>query len=170
MSLPTLLALLLLLPTGAIETVENYLTCADGALLVGLAGVYVKAGRRGWEALVPVLSEVTLLRVSDRSRWWLVALLFPTLYFAACVVFEASQFWTVCFQGTLLDTTILYVPYQVGVWALLGAALKERFSRGTGFFVGIALLPWIFVPILGVGAARYRPPAPRARFAAPAAG
>ncbi len=37
--------------------------------------------------------------------------------------------------------------------------LATSFRRGTGFGVGIWLLPWLFVPMLGLGADEYAGPA-----------
>lgn len=40
--------------------------------------------------------------------------------------------------------------------------LATSFGRGSGFGVGLWLLPWIFVPILGLGSATYSGPGSRA--------
>jgi hypothetical protein len=45
------------------------------------------------------------------------------------------------------------VGFIVGI--LLAIEVAKRFGQGTGFGVGLALLPWIFYPILGFGDARY---------------
>lgn len=47
---------------------------------------------------------------------------------------------------------LMFVPLvNIVVWFLVSIALAKRFGRGTGFGIGIALLPIIFIPILGFG-------------------
>jgi Na+/glutamate symporter len=45
---------------------------------------------------------------------------------------------------------------------LVSIALAEQFGQSAGFGIGLWLLPFIFMPILGFGSAQYRgaPPAP----------
>jgi hypothetical protein len=47
---------------------------------------------------------------------------------------------------------LMFVPIvNIIVWFILSIDLAKRFGRGTGFGIGIALLPVIFIPILGFG-------------------
>jgi len=47
---------------------------------------------------------------------------------------------------------LMFVPLvNIIVWFILSIDLAKRFGRGTGFGIGIALLPIIFIPILGFG-------------------
>ena len=50
---------------------------------------------------------------------------------------------------------IPFVNFVVGI--LINLALAERFGKGSGFAVGLILLPVIFYPILGFGSAPYHP-------------
>lgn len=43
---------------------------------------------------------------------------------------------------------------------LIVVALAKNFGKGGGFAAGLVLLPWIFYPILGFGAAEYQKPQP----------
>jgi Na+/glutamate symporter len=43
---------------------------------------------------------------------------------------------------------------------MLSISLAERFGKGTGFGIGIALLGVVFVPMLAFGDAEYLPPDP----------
>jgi hypothetical protein len=38
---------------------------------------------------------------------------------------------------------------------ILSIAVAEKFGKGTGFGIGMALLPFVFYPILGFGSAQY---------------
>ena len=51
---------------------------------------------------------------------------------------------------------LFFVPIvNVVIAILVTAELAKRFGQGTGFVVGLILLPFVFYPILGFGEARY---------------
>ena len=37
---------------------------------LGTWKLYIKAGRKAWEAFVPVYNAVVLMRIINRSVWW----------------------------------------------------------------------------------------------------
>jgi Family of unknown function (DUF5684) len=49
-------------------------------------GVFAKADKRWWVALVPVLNVLVLLRVAGRPLWWFLLLLVPLVGIAVWVV------------------------------------------------------------------------------------
>jgi hypothetical protein len=42
------------------------------------------------------------------------------------------------------------------VWIIVSIAVAERFGKGAGFGIGMAILPFIFFLILGFGDAKYQ--------------
>jgi hypothetical protein len=55
---------------------------------------------------------------------------------------------------------LLYVPIvNIVVLAILSIDLAKSFGKGTGYGIGLWLLPFIFYPMLGLGAAAYAGPA-----------
>jgi hypothetical protein len=54
--------------------------------------------------------------------------------------------WILLFLIPVVDIVILILMYN---------GLSKSFGKGGGFTVGLILLPYIFVPILGFGPARY---------------
>jgi hypothetical protein len=56
------------------------------------------------------------------------------------------------------------VNLVVGI--MVAIALANNFGKGAGFGVGLALLPFVFYPILGFGSAEYGPAPPARRAAA----
>jgi hypothetical protein len=53
---------------------------------------------------------------------------------------------------------LFFIPIVNIVAAILVCiALAERFGKGVGFAIGLVLLPFIFIPVLGFGDATYRP-------------
>ena len=56
---------------------------------------------------------------------------------------------------------LMFIPVVSFVIAImLSISLAERFGKGTGFGIGIALLGFVFVPMLAFGDAEYLPPDP----------
>jgi len=43
------------------------------------------------------------------------------------------------------------------IWIIISIDVAKRFGKGAGFGIGLALLGFIFYPILGFGDARYTP-------------
>ena len=93
--------------------------------LAGYWKVFVKAGKPGWAAIVPIYNVFVLLQIVGKPIWWLVLLLIPLV--------------------------------NIAVLVIIGIELAHRFSQSTAFGVGVALLAFIFVPILGFGDAKYQP-------------
>lgn len=54
---------------------------------------------------------------------------------------------------------LLLVPLvNIVVAIALAISISKNFGKGAGFAAGLVLLPWIFYPVLGFGAAEYQNP------------
>ena len=47
------------------------------------------------------------------------------------------------------------------VWIVVAIDIAKSYGKGTGFGIGLALLPFIFFPVLGFSDAQYQGPASR---------
>ena len=57
---------------------------------------------------------------------------------------------------------LLIIPIvSLVVWVVASVDIAKSFGKGTGFGIGLALLPFIFYPILGFGDAQYQGPVSR---------
>jgi len=55
---------------------------------------------------------------------------------------------------------LMFIPFvDFIIWIIVCIDLSKSFGRGTGFGIGLLLLPIIFFPILGFGRATYQGPA-----------
>jgi len=55
---------------------------------------------------------------------------------------------------------LMLIPIvNIVIWIIVALDLAKSFGRGTGFAIGIILLAFIFLPILGFGSDTYRGPA-----------
>jgi len=93
--------------------------------------LFTKAGQPGWAAIIPIYNIVVLLQITGKPVWWVVLAIIP------CV----NLSWIV-------------------LGFIVAIALAERFGKGVGFGIGLALLPFVFYPLLAFSDARYTPPPP----------
>ena len=93
------------------------------AVLVGMWKVFVKAGKPGWGAIVPLYNLYCLSDMAFGKGWMFLLLLIP-----------------------IVDIVVLIMMY---------VKLAKAFGKGVGFAVGLIFLPFIFIPMLGYGDAKY---------------
>ena len=120
--------------------------------VIGLWKMYVKAGRPGWAAIIPVYNWWVWVEIIGRPRWW---------------------FWA--FLAYILLSWIPIVGFILGiamfVLFLLGCLdMAKCFGKGTGYGIGLWLLSMVFAPILGFGDAQYIGPVAAGAGAAAAGG
>jgi hypothetical protein len=96
-------------------------------VLVALWKVYVKAGKPGWAAIIPIYNILVLLEIVGKPWWWLLLLFIPFV--------------------NIVIMVIVYIE------------LAKVFGHGVGYGIGLLLLPYIFVAMLGFGSSVYTPPA-----------
>jgi hypothetical protein len=94
--------------------------------IAALWHVFVKAGDKGWKAIIPIWNILIVLKIAGRKWWWIFLYLIPIVW------------W-------IVDIIVLY-------------DLARSFRKGGGFTIGLILLPFIFLPILGFGSAVYDGP------------
>ena len=109
------------------------------AWLAGMWKVFVKLGRPGWTCLVPIWSNWQLGRaVGPRP----LAIAYAAAAATACLTFSAER----------LDNVFLLVSF--GLFLLTHLAvyyfLSRAFGRGVGYALGLAVLPFLFVPFLAL--------------------
>ena len=46
-------------------------------LIVALWKIYVKAGKPGWGAIVPIYNIILLLEITKKPLWWIILLFIP---------------------------------------------------------------------------------------------
>ena len=103
--------------------------------IAALWKVFVKAGQPGWAAIIPIYNLYILLKVIGRPAWWLL------LFIVGIIV---------PFVGWILLIVISII---------IAIDLARSFAKSSGFAVGLFLLPFVFIPILGFGESRYAGPA-----------
>jgi len=99
--------------------------------LIAFWKVYKKAGKGGWEAIVPFYNNYVLVEISGLEWWWFL------LYFAPMVLsFIAPLAWL----GPIVSLFATFNTYY---------NLSKKFNKGVGFAIGLTLATPIFASILG---------------------
>jgi hypothetical protein len=102
--------------------------------IAALWKVFVKAGQPGWAAIIPIYNLYILLKVIGRPGWWILLFLLGIVPFVGWIA-----------------------VLVLGI--IIAIDLAKSFAKSSGFAVGLFLLNFIFVPILGFGESQYVGPA-----------
>ncbi|NNE30151.1 MAG: signal peptidase I [Saprospiraceae bacterium] len=54
-------------------------------IIASLWRIFEKAGRSGWEALIPIYNAVILLRIVGKPGWWILLFLIPFVNFVLAI-------------------------------------------------------------------------------------
>ena len=95
--------------------------------------IFVKAGEKGWKAIIPFYNKAILFKISGMSPW--LVLLYLGMFVPVVNIFVAIAF----------SVFKLYQPIN----------LAKGFRKSTGFTVGMIMLPFVFNLILGFGKSEY---------------
>lgn len=95
-------------------------------VLVGMWKVFVKAGKPGWGAIIPLYNLYCLYDMTFGKGWMFLLTIIPVV--------------------NVVLTIMMYVK------------LSKAFGKGVGFAIGMLILPFIFIPILGFSDAEYSSP------------
>ena len=105
---------------------------------LGTWKLYVKAGRKAWESIVPVYNAVVLMKIINRPKWWVILLFIPIinlLMFPIVWIETIRSFGRNSRQDTWLVVLTLgfyiyYVNYAMDVKYIENRSLKPRTSTG----------------------------------------
>lgn len=122
-------------------------------ILAGYWQLFVKAGRKGWESLVPGWNLVIFMRIIGRPAWWVLGLLAgPAGWVLAQEVVARTGHrygYALALPGLLVSG---YVHCRVS------RDLARSFGRSRRFAWRLILLPFVYLPVLGFGYSEYQGP------------
>lgn len=111
--------------------------------IIGQWKVFKKAGKNGWEALIPIYNTYTLCQVVGVNPWWIV------ITFVAFIV-----------EAFIPALSILATLVTVYFGILIAVSTARSFGKSDGYAVGIYFFGFIFYLILGFGSSEYLGPKP----------
>lgn len=103
-------------------------------IVIPFCKMFSKMGNKWYEALIPGHNSFVFITNAGKPGWWIFV----------CLLFLIPVLgWIV---GAIL-LIIMHFSISIG--------MAKKFGKGAGFGVGMAILPFIFFPILGYGKASY---------------
>ena len=116
-------------------------------LIIANWKIFTKAGEAGWKSIIPIYNVYIMYKIVGLS--FLTWLILPAVAsgILSCIGAEGSTLQLVC---SFISGIIMLV---VGI--VYSNKLAKAFGKGTGFTVGLILLPNIFTLILGFGSSEY---------------
>ena len=55
-------------------------------VIAGMWKVFMKAGKPGWAAIIPIYNLIVLLQIVGRPVWWIILFLIPIVNFVALII------------------------------------------------------------------------------------
>ena len=105
---------------------------------LGIWKLYVKAGRKAWEAAVPVYNGIVLMQIINRPKWWVVLLFIPVINLLMFPVIWIETIRTFGYYKKLdsllvlltLGFYIFYINYATDATYNTNRSLKPRSEVG----------------------------------------
>ena len=105
---------------------------------LGTWKLYVKAGRKAWEAAVPIYNAVVLMKIINRPWWWVILLfipiinllMFPVVWVETIRSFGRNSIWESWVVVLTLGFYIFYVNYALDVTHVPDRSLHPRTGIG----------------------------------------
>lgn len=105
---------------------------------LGTWKLYVKAGRKSWEALIPVYNAIVLMQIINRPKWWVILLfipiinllMFPVIWVETIRSFGRNSLKETWLVILTLGFYIYYVNYALNVSYIEDRSLHPRTATG----------------------------------------
>ena len=107
-------------------------------LLIGLYKMFKKAGRNGYEGLIPLHNTFVMFEIAGINPIWILGIVFGSVVSIIPVL------------GSLA-----FAAYTIFVGVWLNTRLARAFGKTTGFGVLMFFFPYVMYPVLGFGNAQY---------------
>ena len=110
----------------------------QGVHFLGTWKLYKKAGRKAWEALVPIYNAVVLMQIINRPKWWVFLLfvpvinllLFPVLWVETSRSFGKNSTVATWLSFLSLGFYLYYLNYMADVAYVTDRNLKPKSALG----------------------------------------
>ncbi|MCM4154438.1 signal peptidase I [Gramella sp. AN32] len=105
---------------------------------LGTWKLYVRAGRKAWEAAVPVYNAVVLMQIINRPKWWVVLMfipivnliIIPVIWVETIRSFGHNKTWETVLVILTLGLYIYYINYATNDPYIVDRDLKPRSEAG----------------------------------------
>jgi len=105
---------------------------------LGTWKLYIKAGRKAWEAIIPVYNAIVLMKIMNRPKWWVILLfipiinllMFPIVWIETIRSFGKNSNTDSILVVATLGLYIYYINYMENVSYINDRSLKPRTAAG----------------------------------------
>ena len=105
---------------------------------LGTWKLYVKAGRKAWEAIIPIYNGIVLMQIINRPKWWILLLFIPVVNLLMFLVIWIETIRTFGFYKRLdsllviatLGGYIFYINYKTEATYNAKRSIKPRSELG----------------------------------------
>ena len=105
---------------------------------LGTWKLYIKAGRKAWEAFVPVYNAVVLMGIINRPKWWVILLfvpiinliMIPVIWVETCRSFGKNTYTDTALAILTCGLYIGYLNYTQDLTHIKDRSLKTKSSSG----------------------------------------
>lgn len=108
--------------------------------IIGHWKVYSKAGQPGWSSIIPFYGSYIMCKITWGNGW---------LFLVPLVLSGAGLFFT----NSIICSILFILSFVFS--CITNYKLATAFGKGVGFTVGLVLLNWLFMMILGFSDALY---------------
>ena len=119
---------------GIIILIVGLITLAISIIgIIGQWKAFKKAGKNGWEAIVPIYNTVVCCQISGVNPWWVL------IYFVGSLVLNIIP----------LIGSLLSLALNVYFLILLNVSVAKSYGKSNGFAAGLIFLSPFFWFVLG---------------------
>jgi signal peptidase I len=105
---------------------------------LGTWKLYIKAGRKPWEAIIPVYNAIVLMQIIRRPKWWVILLfipiinllMFPVIWVETIRSFGRNRILETWLVILTLGFYIFYVNYSLDVAYIKDRSLHPKSGSG----------------------------------------
>lgn len=116
--------------------------------IVGQWKMFKKAGKKGWEAIIPYYNTWVLIEISE-CKWWFFLIYIGSIMLTNTINindYAVFNYFIYILFGVIVNYVVMYfINYNIA----------KKFNKDVGFAIGLTLLPYVFYPILGLGKSEY---------------
>ena len=117
---------------------------------------FKKCGEEGWKAIIPIYTDITLLKVADLNWWWILIL------YAGAIISSINSFSEVAQNVNGYNSAIAMFGILFALLSFAGAIgsliakinisynLSKKFNKSTGYTVLILFFQSIMFLVLGL--------------------
>ncbi len=118
--------------------------------VIGCWKIFTKAGEPGWKSIIPLYNSYIVYRIAGRSKLF-IAVVVLTIVNALLPKGDDVSI-LISLLALLISLALLVISW------LKNKSLAEAFGHGTGFAIGLLLIPFVFNIILGFDSSEYTQP------------